>query len=90
MEIHGVSARNLDKKIEMWLFDHSFNNALTEEQLFPCLSPIFQSNLTLLLMNCSHISVKLQVGILDLDLCGPSIPKMLNLKGRSIHQCNEG
>ena len=31
-----------------------------------------------------------QVGILDLDLCGPSIPKMLNLKGRSVHQCDEG
>ncbi|XP_064479977.1 cytosolic Fe-S cluster assembly factor NUBP2 homolog [Ornithodoros turicata] len=31
-----------------------------------------------------------KVGLLDVDLCGPSIPKMLNLEGRDIHQCNEG
>ena len=32
----------------------------------------------------------IQVGILDVDLCGPSIPHMLNLKGKDIHQCSEG
>ncbi|RUS72864.1 hypothetical protein EGW08_019370 [Elysia chlorotica] len=31
-----------------------------------------------------------KIGILDVDLCGPSIPKMFNLEGRDIHQCNEG
>ncbi|WP_419639443.1 P-loop NTPase [Thiolapillus sp.] len=31
-----------------------------------------------------------QVGLLDVDLCGPSIPKMFNLEGHSIHQCSEG
>lgn len=31
-----------------------------------------------------------KVGILDVDLCGPSIPKMFNLEGRDIHQCPEG
>lgn len=31
-----------------------------------------------------------KVGILDLDLCGPSIPRMLKLKGNGIHQCGEG
>ena len=30
------------------------------------------------------------VGILDVDLCGPSIPRMLNLESSSIHQCDEG
>ena len=30
------------------------------------------------------------VGILDVDLCGPSIPRMLNLESNSIHQCDEG
>ena len=30
------------------------------------------------------------VGLLDIDLCGPSIPKMLNLSGKEIHQCDEG
>ncbi|XP_065065454.1 cytosolic Fe-S cluster assembly factor NUBP2 homolog isoform X1 [Rhopilema esculentum] len=31
-----------------------------------------------------------KVGLLDLDLCGPSIPRMMNLKGRNVHQCSEG
>ncbi|XP_077527976.1 cytosolic Fe-S cluster assembly factor NUBP2-like [Haemaphysalis longicornis] len=31
-----------------------------------------------------------KVGLLDVDLCGPSIPKMLNLDGHSIHQCPQG
>jgi len=31
-----------------------------------------------------------KVGILDVDICGPSIPHMLNLKGRNIHKCSEG
>ncbi|XP_064614543.1 cytosolic Fe-S cluster assembly factor NUBP2 homolog [Liolophura sinensis] len=31
-----------------------------------------------------------KVGILDVDLCGPSIPRMLNVVGKDIHQCSEG
>ncbi|XP_020266181.1 cytosolic Fe-S cluster assembly factor NBP35-like [Asparagus officinalis] len=31
-----------------------------------------------------------QVGLLDVDLCGPSIPKMLGLEGQDIHQGNLG
>lgn len=31
-----------------------------------------------------------QVGILDIDICGPSIPKMLGLEGQEIHQSNTG
>lgn len=30
------------------------------------------------------------VGLLDIDLCGPSIPKMVNLMGKEVHQCDEG
>ena len=30
------------------------------------------------------------VGLLDVDICGPSIPKMLGLKGRDVHQTSEG
>jgi len=30
------------------------------------------------------------VGILDIDICGPSIPKLLNLEGEQIHQSNTG
>ncbi|KAL9263639.1 Cytosolic Fe-S cluster assembly factor NBP35-like protein [Drosera capensis] len=31
-----------------------------------------------------------QVGLLDIDICGPSIPKMLGLEGREIHQSISG
>lgn len=33
---------------------------------------------------------KLQVGILDVDLCGPSVPYLLNLEGKDVHQSSEG
>lgn len=35
---------------------------------------------------CPH----LQVGLLDIDICGPSIPKMLGLEGQEVHQSNLG
>jgi len=31
-----------------------------------------------------------EVGILDGDLCGPSIPRMMNVEGKYIHQCSAG
>ena len=31
-----------------------------------------------------------QVGLLDIDICGPSIPKMLGLEGEEIHQSGSG
>ncbi|XP_047568655.1 cytosolic Fe-S cluster assembly factor NUBP2 isoform X2 [Lutra lutra] len=31
-----------------------------------------------------------KVGILDVDLCGPSIPHMLRAQGRAVHQCDSG
>lgn len=34
--------------------------------------------------------VLLQVGLLDIDICGPSIPKMLGLEGEEIHQSSSG
>eukprot|EP00794_Sanderia_malayensis_P008943 gene8943-9897_t len=36
------------------------------------------------------VNNEFKVGILDLDLCGPSIPRMLELKSKVIHQCSEG
>ena len=32
----------------------------------------------------------LQIGLLDIDICGPSIPKMLNLEDEEVHQSIEG
>jgi len=34
--------------------------------------------------------MNLRVGILDIDLCGPSIPKMLGKDKHEIHQCEQG
>ncbi|KAJ2846689.1 cytosolic Fe-S cluster assembly factor cfd1 [Coemansia brasiliensis] len=31
-----------------------------------------------------------KVGVLDIDLCGPSIPRMLGLEGQQIHQASSG
>jgi len=28
--------------------------------------------------------------VLDVDLCGPSIPRMLNVEGKDVHQCPTG
>ncbi|PIK54046.1 putative cytosolic Fe-S cluster assembly factor NUBP2-like [Apostichopus japonicus] len=32
----------------------------------------------------------LKVGVLDVDLCGPSIPRMLNVEDKDIHQSSQG
>ncbi|KFQ26337.1 Cytosolic Fe-S cluster assembly factor NUBP2, partial [Merops nubicus] len=32
----------------------------------------------------------LQVGILDVDLCGPSIPRMFRVQDSDVHQCDSG
>lgn len=32
----------------------------------------------------------IQVGILDVDLCGPSIPRMLRVGKPEVHQCDAG
>ncbi|XP_068918740.1 cytosolic Fe-S cluster assembly factor NUBP2 isoform X3 [Petaurus breviceps papuanus] len=31
-----------------------------------------------------------KVGILDVDLCGPSIPRMLKVQDKAVHQCDNG
>ncbi|RYG68646.1 hypothetical protein EON64_04745 [archaeon] len=31
-----------------------------------------------------------QVGLLDIDICGPSIPRMLGLQGHEVHQSASG
>ena len=44
-----------------------------------------------LLNYTSHpANLALQVGLLDIDICGPSMPKMLGLEGQEIHQSNMG
>lgn len=43
----------------------------------------------------AHLALSLRdlnfkVGLLDVDLCGPSIPYMLGMEGQEVHQCSEG
>ena len=45
----------------------------------------FSTQLSFALAETDH-----QVGLLDIDICGPSIPKMLGLEGQDIHQSNSG
>lgn len=45
----------------------------------------FSAQLSFALTDINH-----QVGLLDIDICGPSIPKMLGLEGQEIHQSNLG
>eukprot|EP00041_Stephanoeca_diplocostata_P036529 m.1338096 g.1338096 ORF g.1338096 m.1338096 type:complete len:282 (+) comp24884_c0_seq1:247-1092(+) len=39
---------------------------------------------------CALVARGQKVGVLDIDLCGPSIPRMFGLQGQSIHQCAQG
>lgn len=32
----------------------------------------------------------INVGLLDIDICGPSVPRMLGLENQEVHQSNEG
>ena len=42
-------------------------------------------------LSLAHIEdQKFQVGLLDVDICGPSIPRMLGLENHEVHQSNEG
>ncbi|KAG0314389.1 cytosolic Fe-S cluster assembly factor nbp35 [Dissophora globulifera] len=38
----------------------------------------------------SHADEDTQVGVMDVDICGPSIPKMFGLDGEQIHSSNSG
>nr|XP_042899740.1 cytosolic Fe-S cluster assembly factor NUBP2 homolog isoform X2 [Parasteatoda tepidariorum] len=43
----------------------------------------------------AHLALSLRdlnfkTGLLDVDLCGPSIPYMLNMEGKDVHQCSSG
>lgn len=44
-----------------------------------------------LALTLAHIEdQKYQVGLLDIDICGPSIPRMLGLEDQEVHQSNDG
>jgi Mrp family chromosome partitioning ATPase len=33
---------------------------------------------------------EVNVGLLDIDICGPSVPRMMGMEGQSVHQSNSG
>lgn len=43
-----------------------------------------------LLASSSSSARPAKIGLLDIDLTGPSIPRMLGLDGQSVHQSNDG
>ena len=45
---------------------------------------------TQLALNLHASSPSMKVGILDVDLTGPSIPRMLGVDGQSVHQSTDG
>lgn len=45
---------------------------------------MFPVRISILMILC------LQVGLLDIDLCGPSIPYLLDIEGAEVHQSPEG
>ncbi len=36
------------------------------------------------------IVLYVQVGVLDIDICGPSIPKVMGVEGEQVHQSGSG
>lgn len=49
-----------------------------------------QLALSLLSSSTSPSSTPMKIGLLDIDLTGPSVPRMLGLDGMSVHQSNDG
>lgn len=44
-----------------------------------------------LAMTLANVDGKsLEVGLLDIDICGPSIPRMMGLENQEVHQSNDG
>ena len=37
-----------------------------------------------------ELYVYIQVGVLDIDICGPSIPRVMGLEGEQVHQSGSG
>ena len=55
-----------------------------------CGFKVLMENLQFLYPITKHIITLLQVGLLDIDLCGPSIPKILGLEKSTVYQCPQG
>lgn len=36
------------------------------------------------------LKITAQIGLLDIDICGPSMPRIMGLKGQQVHKSNLG
>ena len=45
---------------------------------------------TQLALGLANKSEDINVGLLDIDICGPSVPRMLGLENQEVHQSNDG
>lgn len=49
-----------------------------------------KSTVTSMLARALATDSNVQVGLLDLDICGPSVPRMFDLEGEQVHKTNTG
>lgn len=49
-----------------------------------------KSSITTTLARCLALDQEVQVGVLDLDICGPSLPRMLGVEGEQVHKAPTG
>ena len=61
----------------------SFNN----QKLHCCIVNVMQIKLIHIIL---FTMTTLQVAILDIDICGPSIPRLMGLEGEQVHQSGSG
>ena len=64
--------------------------ALHPVVLHPCHPARLHSTPLKALHPARCVSLPSQVGLLDIDICGPSAPKMFGLEGQEVHQSNLG
>ena len=55
-----------------------------------CQSALYYYQLRYLVLLITFAYCLSQVSVLDVDLCGPSIPRMLGVEGHEVHQSAHG
>lgn len=75
----GVGKSTISTQLALTLKEQGFKVSIFES---------FYFNKNFNLMSVTYIFF--QVGLLDVDLCGPSVPYLLQLEGKDIHQADGG
>lgn len=77
----------LDQQQQQWRGSSSWWPRLPRSQT-PCFHP--SAHPTLVPPSDSPPPPSCQVGLLDIDICGPSAPKLTGLEGEEVHQSGSG